>query len=184
MKMGENSVYRILKTEDNIIEPDVSCIKELIEKDYHTKDEWKEVTLKWYDGINKPMCDFIFIYGFILVCNEKTYSILQRLDSIKSNLFLPINVESQRYYIIKILSKEENVLNRRKSKIEYFSDKTIMSIREYVFKPFHPQSCLFKIEESCTSLFATDEFVYCVKSNDLTGMEFEECKMKKGLFSF
>lgn len=173
------NIFIISKIKDNIIEPDIFSIKDLVIQTLSKDIEniWKPVNLNWYDGICEPKYDFIFIYGYIPVCNEIAYRLLSQLDVLYNIYFLPIIIDNSNYYIMSVLHNENSVLNENKSKIKYFSDKSILRIEEYVFNKVEPKSALFKIPQSITTFFATEDFVSYVKLNNLSGINFIECKI-------
>lgn len=175
----KQKIYIMSRNRDNVIEPDISIVKDLITQGLtcNVKDIWQTVKLEWYDDIDTPKYDFLFIYGYIPICNEKVYKFLINHNSLAESYFLPIIVDNDKYYIISGLPMERYVLNKRKSKIKYYSDKSVMKIEKIVLNEFTPKSCLFKIPESITTFFATDEFVGCVKVNNFTGVTFDECKL-------
>lgn len=182
--MHSNMIYKIKKKAENVIEPDLGIDSELcklLDKSYtsNVSLQWEEKSFKWFDGISIPKYDFIFIYGTIPACNEMVKNVLSVLPNINSAQFLPIIIEGERYYIISTQNVEKDVLNRRKSKIIFDKNKTILWVKKYVFYPFTPQSCLFKIEEQVTSFFTNQELVDVINKHNFTGIEFEECETKK-----
>ena len=176
-------LYKIEKNPNNSIEPSIEDkgLCELLDKSYtnDVSSQWEEKDFNWFDGISTPKYDFIFIYGTIPTCNEKVKRVLEVLPNINNAQFLPILIEGERYYIISTQNVEKNVLNRRKSNIIYDKNKTIMWVKKYVFYPFTPNSCLFKIDEQVTSFFATQDLVNVINKQNFTGIEFKECETKK-----
>lgn len=176
-------VYKIEKNPYNIIEPNINDegLCELLDKSYtnNVYIQWEEKSFNWFDGISVPKYDFIFIYGTIPACQEKVKNVLEVLPNINNAQFLPILIEGERYYIISTQNVEKNVLNRRKSKIIFDKNKTVMWVKKYVFYPFTPMSCLFKVEEQVTAFFASQEFVDTVNAHKFSGIVFKECEIKK-----
>lgn len=175
-------LFRFKRASENIVEPSVlqsDNIRDLIIESLSQNfdHQWKSVDFEWYDGVSEPKCDFLFIFGYIPVCNEKTYSILNKIKGALNLSFSPFTIEGEKYYILSPNTVEKTVLNKRKSKIKYYSDKSIMVIDRYVFNHFTPTNWMFKIEESITSFFVTEDFVDFVNQNKITGAAFEECKM-------
>ena len=141
-------IYTISRSEDNIIEPDIFCIQDKITQGLteHIENKWEPVNLKWIDNITDPKFDFIFIYGYIPVCNENAYLILSQMPGLNNVYFLPIIIDNEKYYIISVLQIEKSILNRKKSKIEYFTDKR-PKIRnlfkrwgQYVYYRYYPDT--------------------------------------------
>ncbi len=174
-------IYTISRSEDNIIEPDIFCIQDKITQGLteHIENKWEPVNLKWIDNITDPKFDFIFIYGYIPVCNENAYLILSQMPGLNNVYFLPIIIDNEKYYIISVLQIEKSILNRKKSKIEYFTDKSIMRVDSYVFNEFTPNSIMFKISESSSTFFVTEDFVNCIALHSLSGINFKGCKVLK-----
>lgn len=177
-------IYKIEKIPDNVIEPDFGKNNELcvlLDKSYasNVASQWEEKHFEWYDGVSSPKYDFVFIYGTIPVCSENVKDVIETIPNLNDAQFLPIIIEGERYYIISTQNVERDVLNRRKSKIIFDKNKTIMWVKKYVFYPFTPKSCLFKIDEQVTSFFATQELVDIINKNNFTGIEFKECETKK-----
>ena len=76
----------------------------------------------------------------------------------------------------------KGILNKKQSKIDYFSNGDIMWISKYVFYPNEIETSMFKISEMYTSIFATTSFVEFIRENHFTGIEFEPCAIKKESF--
>lgn len=177
-------IYKIEKKSGNVIEPDLGIDSELcklLDKSYTSNvvSQWKEGSFEWFDGVSVPKYDFIFIYGTIPVCTDKVKTVIEKLSNLNNVQFLPLMIGGERYYIVSIQNIMKDVLNRKKSKIIYGKEKVVLWVKKYVFYPFIPSSCLFKIEEQVTSFFATQEFVDVVVSHKFTGIEFKECETKK-----
>lgn len=68
-------------------------------------------------------------------------------------------------------------LNLKSSKLKYFSTGDIMEITSPVFNEREYPN-LFKVEEIYGSFFCTDELKNTIVSNNLTGLKFEECRLK------
>lgn len=175
-------LFRFKRASENIVEPSIlqsDNIRDLIMESLsqNIQRQWRSVDLEWHDGVNEPKFDFLFIFGYIPVCNEKTYTILNKMKGALNLSFLPFTIESEKYYILSPNTVEKSVLNKRKSKIKYYSDKSIMIIDRYVFNHFTPTNWMFKIEESISSFFVTENFVNFVNQNKITGAAFEECKL-------
>ena len=127
--------YKIEKNPNNIIEPSIEDkgLCELLDKSYtnDVSNQWEEKSFNWFDGISTPKHDFIFIYGTIPTCNEKVKNVLEVFPNINNTQFLPIIIEGERYFIISTQNVEKDVLNRRKSKIIFDKNKTIMWVKKY-----------------------------------------------------
>lgn len=144
--------------------------------------KWSVSQFEWNVEDGTVERDFFLYLGYILVCNVKAKSAIEQKmsDGIE---FLQIDVEGESLYFINILSVANGALNLRRSKVDYFKDKTtIKSIREYAFNAGFNYTSLFTIPEIAAGLFATESFKGIVESNNLIGLDFQECKIVKDSF--
>lgn len=156
----------------------------LLEKRFGTQlsNKWKEVEAKWYQEVGELICDFPFLLGTIPLCNVEIYHKLQEKLNLEGIEFLPIRIENELYYIMNPCLSIKGILNKKQSKIDYFSNGDIMWISKYVFYPNEIETSMFKIPEMYTSIFATTSFVEFIRENHFTGIEFEPCAIKKESF--
>ncbi len=145
--------------------------------------KWVVSRFEWnsYDGDVER--DIYLYLGYILVCNEKAKSAIEHKIASETIEFLQIDVEGKPLYFINVLSMANGALNLRRSKVDYFKDKTtIKNIREYTFNADFNYTSLFTIPEIAAGLFATESFKDIVESNNLIGLDFQECKIVKDSF--
>ena len=167
------NIYLVKKQEIDCVEPLIQDKKVLsfLEEKIGTKisNKWSCIETKWNRENGEIICDFPFLLGMINL----------NLENIE---FLPIRIENELYYIMNPCLSIKGILNKKRSKIDYFSNGEIMWISKYVFYPNDVQASLFKIPEMYTAVFATTTFVDFIKGNHFTGMEFEPCTIKKESF--
>lgn len=145
--------------------------------------KWTVSQFKWNSDDGDVERDIYLFLGYILVCNEKAKSAIEQKMVSDAIEFLQIDVEGESLYFINILSVANGALNLRRSKVDYFKDKTtIKSIREYAFNAGFNYTSLFTIPEIAAGLFATESFKGIVESNNLIGLDFQECKIVKDSF--
>lgn len=180
------SVFLLKKQDASCAEPLIEDDEALsfLEKNYgiQLSDKWKEIEAKWYREEGELICDFPFLLGTIPLCSLKVYHKLQEKLNLEGIEFLPIRIENELYYIMNPCLSIKGILNKKQSKIDYFSNGEIMWISKYVFYPNEIETSMFKIPEMYTSIFATASFVECIKENHFTGMDFESCAIKKESF--
>ena len=180
------SIYLIKKQDVDCAEPLIENDKylSLLEENFGTKLKpiWGEVGAKWYRENGEIICDFPFLLGMIPLCSLKIYNKLHENLNLEKIEFLPIRIENELYYIMNPCLSIKGILNKKRSKIDYFSNGEIMWISKYVFYPNDVQASLFKIPEMYTAVFATTTFVDFIKENHFTGIEFEPCTSKKESF--
>ncbi len=146
------------------------------------KEGWKPITFKWdcEDG-DKPRDLFLYL-GSILICNKKSIMALEDAISNAQIEILPIFIENDEFYVMNVCTSLNDALDIKKSKVEYFKDKSIKWISEYVFSSNCNDSQIFHIPEIQSPIFVSDAFVECVRNSGLVGLKFEECKHGKSSF--
>lgn len=180
------SVFLLKKQDIDCAEPLIEDDKilSLLKENFATQlsNGWKEAEAKWYREEGKLICDFPFLLGTIPLCNVEIYHKLQEKLNLEGIEFLPIRIENELYYIMNPCLSIKGILNKKQSKIDYFSNGDIMWISKYVFYPNEIETSMFKIPEMYTSIFATTSFVEFIRENHFTGIEFEPCAIKKESF--
>lgn len=118
----------------------------------------------------------IAIIRFNVIClNETAFNKLKTL--FKNYSFKKITIGTDSYYAIFNLPEEQDKLNKKKSKIEYFSTGDILEVVKPVFLPGEYMT-LFQIPEALYTVFSTQDFKDRVEENNLSGLNFEECAIK------
>lgn len=118
----------------------------------------------------------IAIIRFNIICfSKKALDFLTTL--LTGYIFTQIKISDDTYYAIFNLPEEENKLNKKKSKIEYFSTGDIREVVKPIFLPGEYKT-LFQIPEALYTIFSTQDFKDKVEENNLSGLNFEECAIK------
>ncbi len=142
-----------------------------IEKYIYTWDSYSK---------DKPVCDSPFLIGSIPIFRNK---IIQQIKIQPGQIdLIPITIEKELFEIIKAKTLVNNVLNKHKSKISYFSDGRIMDINKYVFKPQDNWPEIFKIAEFPIFTFVNENIAEQLNRQKPSGLGMEECAIKKGFF--
>jgi hypothetical protein len=139
--------------------------------------EWGKPQMVWNFEESKIKCDFPLLYGLIPVMSERAKNVLSLIVPPDSIEYLPIIVEDEIYYATNVLLSYDKILNIRKSKIDYFSDRTIMTIDKYVFSCVKNLSPMFKVSQLLVSTFVTADFKNIIENEKFTGINFKECKV-------
>lgn len=138
---------------------------------------------EWQKNDGETLCDFPFISGNIPLLSSKAFELLKHLINKSKVEIIPLDIENSTYYLLHFLETYEGILNIKSSKIEYFKDRTIQSIDKYVFLPKVEEATpFFMISELKTFLFANETVKDIIEKNNLTGLTFEECEIKKKYF--
>ena len=136
----------------------------------------------WIEQDDTPICDFPMINGCIPVVSERALTIIQPFIEEDGVEILPIKVEVEPFYILHLL-KVYDVLNTRKSDIQYFKSGRVKNVGKYVFLPAVTNApLLFQISTLQTFIFAKEELVQTISQSQLTGANFEECPISRCLF--
>lgn len=150
---------------------------------------WKNINeissfhFKWNTEENdKPICDCPFIIGSIPVFSNSAYEIIKQFLLDKEVQIIPISINGLSYYIINITLLLNDILSEKYSKIERFSSGRIMNIDKYVFKYRREIPPFFRIKQLPTFTFANEDVATTIKDSQITGIELEECKVKKWIF--
>ena len=137
---------------------------------------WEIPKMKWDFQISSTKCDISMILGLIPVVNKKVREKLIFIETANLAEFLPVLIDEEEYYAINVLYHTGELLNNRKSKIIYFSDKTIMHIDKYVFIKEETQP-IFKVSQTLTHIFVNDVIKDIIERESFTGLEFEKCEI-------
>ena len=144
---------------------------------------WNPHGFEWIEEYGTLKTDFPFLSGFIPVFSQTAYNFLHKIIPQNIAEYLPIEINSEKYYAVNILKSYSNILNEKKSDIEFFSSGRIMEINNYVFLPQkEPLLPVFKIAQLMTNIFVTETIVNAVKESNLTGANFVPCEIKKKSF--
>lgn len=145
----------------------------------------KKLKAEWIvleDEEDLPIPDVAYINSFIPVCSQRVYDFLLNTEYMNGNEFIPIKVEEENWYILNICTYYEKILNLRKSKISKYDDGSISWIFDFVFKKEIANESLFYLKEQPVSYFCTNTFVKLIEDNNIKGLNFVECKIKKSIF--
>lgn len=145
-------------------------------------DGWVPIAYKWDCEDGEKTRDLFLYLGSILICNKKSIMTLENVISNVKSEILPIFVDNEEFYVLNVCTSLNNVLDIKRSKVEYFKDKSIKWISEYVFSSNCSDSSIFHISEIQSPIFVSDAFVECVRNSGLVGLKFEECKQGKSSF--
>ncbi|MDE6091187.1 MAG: hypothetical protein K2G41_10870 [Duncaniella sp.] len=88
-----------------------------------------------------------------------------------------ILIRKDTFYSLSNIPILKGSLNLKSSKIKYFSTGDIMDVTKPVFNEQNYPS-LFKTEELIGSFFCSEDLMNTITANNLTGILFEECKVK------
>lgn len=141
------------------------------------KDDWNIQEMQWNIEESDVIGDFSFLAGLIPVINNNILKKLSTFITKESVELLPIVINDEKYFAVNILNIKSNILNEKKSSIEYFEDNSIMYINEYVFNDIGVEPIL-KISQLTTHIFVTDVLKKHIEKEKLTGINFTDCKVK------
>jgi hypothetical protein len=141
------------------------------------KDDWNIQKMQWNLEESDVIGDFSFLAGLIPVINN---NVLEKLDKLITEEYvelLPIVINNEKYFALNLLNINSDILNIKKSNLEYFEDNSIMYINEYVFNDIGVEP-IFKISQLTTHIFVTDIFKNIIEKEKVTGINFIDCKVK------
>ena len=125
--------------------------------------------------------DFVYIsLSLIGGSNNVSRIIKQVCHDIRLN---PIKVGNNNIDVYSNIPEYSNCVNMKKSRITRFSNGDIMEISSPVLLP-NDYAPLFRVMEMSSSYFCTDIFKNIVEENKLTGLLFEEIRVKSTKFLF
>lgn len=82
-----------------------------------------------------------------------------------------------KFYSLSNIPVLKDALNLKSSKVKYFSTGDIMEVTKPVFREQEYPN-LFKADEIIGSFFCSEGFMNAIVSHNLTGLFFEDCKVK------
>ena len=129
----------------------------------------------WLNSESSIIPDFVIIISELIGCSAKVSMPLQRICP--QICCHPICIGNDNYNIYSNIPKYSNCINWKKSKITRFSNGDVMEITIPVLLPqdYYP---LFRISDIQSAFFCNDTFKLMVENNKLTGLKFEEIKVK------
>lgn len=152
---------------------------ELLDNEFKGKtmmDLWKIPKMEWDFQTSSVKCDISMIMGLIPIVNKKVKEKLLFIETDHLAEFLPVDIDGEEYYVLNTVYHTSELLNKSKSKIIYFSDKTIMHIDKYVFIK-DANEPIFKLSQYLTHVFVTDVIKDIIENESFTGLEFEKCEI-------
>lgn len=138
---------------------------------------WKSFEVKWFNftkGRKKlKEGDFSFL-GSTPVLSEHALSNL-KCELEKYGEFLPIYSQNKPIWFVLNVTNILPAFDKELSEFEYFRvSNRVKRINKYVFvKSIVAKNIIFRIPESPTNYFITEEFIGLVKNHNLKGFEFE-----------
>jgi hypothetical protein len=146
--------------------------------EFASSDDWGSDRYKLYDTISIPP-------AYALTVSQKVKDLFEK-EKISDKLdFLPINVKNvkqQYYFMLFDRLPIIDCLDRKKSKLDYYSDNPnknnpdeVMSIIQGVFKKekIKKNDLIFRIPENdISAVFVQDKMIDLFKENDIHGFEF------------
>lgn len=119
--------------------------------------------------------DVYIIMSEMFCCKKNKSTVLERLLPMLSKSLIKVGeIDSIVFYNIPSVS---NAINLRSSKVSKFNNGDIMSIDTPVFNR-HDYPLLFTVPEMDGVFFCTENFVEAIDSDHLTGLKFQECRIK------
>lgn len=138
--------------------------------------QFNGTSYQWVGESYDIECDYPFIDGCIPVVSGNVLSIIYDLISSCSTI-TNISVAGKEYKIIEA-NTLPNALNEVQSKIRYFKDGRIMHIKKYAFNKNVQFPAIFRIPESKTFSFVTEDVMRILSDRGvITGICFEECEL-------
>ncbi len=135
----------------------------------------KEFVYGWLTNESEIIPDLNILNSDILICNKIAYVFISELNP---NLhYVGIKVNGIDYFVCSNIPNLDNCINIKKSKITRFSNGDIMEVTTPVLFPKDYPS-IFRVAEMPTTYFCTKEFKNLLSSNNITGLVFEECRIK------
>lgn len=180
-------VFKFWHSADGYKNIDISnstLLSAIVEGFYHDGQRYNQDfgSFHWIEQDDTPVCDFPMINGCIPVVSERALRIILPFIEEDEVEILPIKVEVEPFYILHLL-KVYDVLNTRKSDIQYFKSGRVKNVGKYVFLPAVTNApLLFQISTLQTFIFAKEELVQTISQSQLTGANFEECPINRCLF--
>lgn len=146
-----------------------------------TVDLLKRFQYVWNTEESTITPNISIIMGKLFCIDEKSINYLS--SYLNSTRLLEIKIGNDLFYLLANIPEMKDSLNLKSSKIKYFSTGDIMEVTSPVFKEQNYPH-LFRIDEIPSTFFCSEDFMNIVIANNLTGIIFEECKVKsKSWFS-
>ncbi len=140
-----------------------------------TTDLLENFRYGWLTDDSTVIPDIAIIMSELFSVNEKALTELgSYLLDLKSNA---ISIGKDIYYSLSNIPTLKDSLNLKSSKIKYFSTGDIMEIEKPVFNEGNYPN-IFKVEEIFGQFFCTNVLMNAIVTHNLTGVTFEECKVK------
>lgn len=137
--------------------------------------------LNWLTNESSEIPNISIIIAEFICCNSKAKTSIEGHED--SLAFTPLRIGESVFYSISQIPVLKERINLRASKVKRFSDGDIMEITSPVFNegdyPF-----LFKTDLTDGTFFCTEKFKHIIDNNGLTGLIFEECKVKSKSWLF
>lgn len=179
-----NNIYKIENNNNGYksINLDDTQILDLILDDRFNSDSYDYYitdSYKWSDEDDDlEICDFPFITGSIPVISERAFFVLKEL-LLESNISaIEFKINDSIYYLLNFNKPLKDIINLKKSTIQYFSDGGIMNIDDFVFnRNLDTNIPMFIPEEYKIFTFCNEDFKKIIIDNNLTGLSFEDCKI-------
>lgn len=179
-----NVVYRIYSQNKNYktISYDKTPLMRIIGSElWGDYSEIETFKYKWVEDANeKIVCDSPFLMGAIPIFGESVVLGVKNFLSPALVDVLPIEVEGERYCILKAKILLDNILNLRRSKIVKFSDGRIMKVEKYVFNQQNNIPLIFKIRQYPLFTFITDSLALSLEMLHPTGLAMEKIDTTAG----
>ena len=141
--------------------------------------EWKPIEFSWDYSEGEGIRNLFMYLGSILIADEQSKTVIQSILNEEKIEFLPIHVDNEVLYIVNVCTFSGDRLNLKKSDVEYFKNGEIKWINKFVFNPSDDIPTLFRVPEIHTALFTSKQFADAVNRDNLTGLRFQECNIKK-----
>ena len=140
-----------------------------------TPELLKSFRYDWVIEDSVVIPDMAIIMAELFCLDEKAFAKLRPyLSDLTPTSML---IGKGKFYSLSYIPVLKDSLNLKSSKIKYFSTGDIMEVTKPVFNERNYPN-LFKIEEVTGSFFCTEDLMNAIIANNLTGIIFEECKIK------
>lgn len=129
----------------------------------------------WITEDSAATPDIAIIMSELFCVDEKTFTELRPylLNLIPNTII----IGKDTFYSLSNIPFMKDTLNLKSSKIKYFSTGDIMEVSKPVFNERNYPN-LFKVDEIPGSFFCSEDLMNAIVANNLTGITFEECKVK------
>lgn len=140
------------------------------------KNSCSGIILKWSPNSSTcPIGDSPFITGSLPVFSNTITEQLVSAGLVSGINLIPVNVEGQLYNLFVACNRLSNILNKNKSKIEYFPDGRIMYIKRYSFQPQNIYPDWFVVDEYPRYTFVSDRVKQALDKIKPSGLIIEKC---------